>query len=743
MSRFASVFMAPTTPPQGSEPRPGSLRASKSFTRSQTTETIDPLSRAQRANTIQNGATPEVTIIQNTPPQTQQRSRPDTFESENDDVLEAPRASVDMDEIPIELVSKTDNFIDSLSARVHPSPPNIDTLSKLFQDFYHVAATHIQTHISSLATRQIREISPTPSSSARASAASLLRAKAASLGNKEKSKTTPTKEEQQMLTAEEFANRKRARKALEQKRILLEEAVERRLCEGIYDRIYRHRSTQDEAQDDSLRSKTAALALVGIGPADLGVDLGESLDGPEGLARRQEEIRGHLEQARKDLILMHTKRYPLGKLNYLKAAHKSIVDTLSHFHPSSSADEIMPMLIYTLITMPPENLNVISDLNFIQRFRWEEKLEGEAAYCLTNLEAAITFLQTVDLASLRADEASSGPAKAEGQLDAPKTETFPPAYTAGLSAAALNPAVASPEHAQASRSSQSSATLRAAVQRRRLSDLIQTPAQAMSSASDTFFNTADQGFKTIGNSLGDSYKFLLGKLRDSSASGRELVVPRTLEEARKLIGTPPPEDDASVDGASTTAHGHEDTEHHTARRDERVLSLVGGKKGPRDRSADSTRSARSASSSKKVVFAEDNKEKTAPTATTPSPASSNPALVESMRNLGSSLNPMNRFSGIGMMRGFGRAATTPTPTPPAKDVAGAGSKTSEGGDLATAFPDLAAALPPKDVQKIDPPKKKFMELQNPADLRIGDVLELLRDYRRLANALKEMDAFKE
>ncbi|KAI0013641.1 hypothetical protein F4779DRAFT_562503 [Xylariaceae sp. FL0662B] len=731
--------MAPTTPSKASEPRPGSLRTSKSFTRGQTSDTIDPLSRAQRANTIQNGATPEVTIIQNTPPQNQQRANPDTFESEiADDTLEAPRASVDMDEIPIELVSKTDNFIDSLSAKVHPTPPNIDTLSKLFQDFYHVAATHIQTHISSLATRQNRATSPTPSSSTRASAASLLRAKAASLGNKEKAKTAQTKEDQQMLTAEEFANRKRARRALEQKRILLEEAVERRLCEGIYDRIYRHRSTQDEAQDDKLRSKTAALALVGIGPTDLGVDLGESSEGPEALARKQDEIREHLDQARKDLIIMNAKRYPLGKLNYLKAAHKSIVDTLSHFHPSSSADEIMPMLIYTLITMPPENLNVISDSNFIQRFRWEEKIEGEAAYCLTNLEAAITFLQTVDLASLRADEASSGPRKVDSRPETLRAETFPPAYNAGSSAAASNLAVTTPENAQASKSSQSSAASQAAAQRRRLSDLIQTPAQAIGNASDSFFNTADQGFKTIGNSLGDSYKFLLGKLRDNSASGRELVVPRTLEEARKLIGTPPPEDDVSVDDASTL-HGNENTERHTGGREDRVLSLVGGKKAPRDHSVDSTRSARSASSSKKVVFAEENKEKPATTAATPSPAGSNPALVESMRNFGNSLNPMNRFTGISMMRGFGRAATTPTPPP--KDAPS--SKPSEGGDLATAFPDIAAALPPKDVPKIEPPRKKFMELQNPADLRIGDVLELLRDYRRLAHALKEMDAFRE
>ncbi|KAI1769540.1 hypothetical protein GGR53DRAFT_472897 [Hypoxylon sp. FL1150] len=724
--------MAPTTPSKGTEPTPGSLASSSTFPRQQTPESNKPRTRGSRANTLENGATPRVTVVQEMPPAKEDEKKLDTFESETaDEVVEAPRASVDMDEIPIELVSKTDNFIDSLSAKVHPTPPNIDNLSRLFQDFYHVAASHIRTHIDSLATRQTREISPTPSSYSRASAASLLRAKAASFSNKEKSKEMPTKEEQQMLTAEEFADRKRAKKALEQKRVLLEEAVERRLCEGIYDRIYRHRTTQDEAQDDKLRSKTAALALVGIGPADLGVDLGPlSEDTPEARAQQQEEIRHYLDQARKDLICMHEKRYPLGKLNHLKAAHKSIVDTLSHFHPSSSADEIMPMLIYTLITMPPEKLSVISDSNFIQRFRWEEKLEGEGAYCLTNLEAAITFLQTVDLASLRADEVSSGPSKLESQPGTPKTETFPPAF------ATPSTSVMTPETAQGTRllppSASSAAGFRAAVQRRRLSDLIQTPAQAIGTAGDSIFNTADQSFKTIGTSLGDSYKFLLGKLRDNSASGREVVVPRTLDDARKLIGTPPPEDDASVDGGNTVSIS-EDPEHLAVEKEDRMLSLVGGKKVARDRSTDSTRSARSASSV--------SKEKAGgSTAATPSPSASNPAIVESMRNLGSSLNPMNRFSGMSMMRGFGRATTIPTPTPPAKDGTG---KATDGGDLATAFPDIAAALPPKDVPKIDPPKKKFMELQNPADLRIGDVLELLRDYRRLAGALKDMDAFKE
>ncbi|KAI1431932.1 hypothetical protein GGR50DRAFT_677067 [Xylaria sp. CBS 124048] len=720
--------------PKGSEPRPASVHSTKSIPQSPPSDTPGgSAAKTQRAKAFQNGTGPDIVTVQENPLEDRRR-KPDAFESESagkEEELEIPRASVDIGIIPIELVSMTDNFIDSLSAKVHPSPPNIDNLARMFQDFYHTAAQHVQTHISSLSTRQTRENAPpTAPTSTRASAASLLRAKAASIGSKDKAKIAQAQEpEQQMLTAEEYADRKRARRALEQKKLLVEEAVERRLCEGIYSQIYRHRTTQDEAQDDKLRSKTAALAVVGIGPGDLGVDLGASLEEkPEALAKKVEEIREYLDQARKDLILMNQKRYPLGKLNCLKAAHKSIVDTLSYFHPSSSADEIMPMLIYTLITMPPDNLNVISDLNFIQRFRWEEKIEGEAAYCLTNLEAAITFLQTVDLASLRADEASTTPSKP----GAMKAETFPPAFTAGLSSTAPNPVAPTPEDTSALKSAQSASSLRAAGQRRRLSDLIQTPAQAIGTASDSFFNTADQGFKTIGNSLNESYRFLLGKLRDSSADGREVLVPRTLDDARKLVGTPFPEgeDDPIL------AQINEEVERRPTVREDKVFSFVVGKGGVRDRSTDSARSGRSTPGSKKI---EEGKERSSTFGQTSPTPSSNPALVESMRNLGSSLNPISRLSSMGMMRGFGRTSSTPMP-PNLKENAG---KIVDGGDLATVFPDIAISLPPKEVPKIDPPNKRFMELQTPADLKLGEVLELLRDYRRLAGALKDMNAFRE
>lgn len=674
-------------------PRPNPLRTTKSFTRAQND---DPLSmpRPKRASTIQNGSLPKITTtgITSQIAEEPESAATDAFENNQgpEDTTDPPRTSVDLDDLPIELISLTDNFIESLSAKTQASPPNIENVSRLFQDFYSQAAQHINIHISSLLTRHRRESSPAPSMSSRTSATSLLRAKAAAIGNKDKRGGTPRSErpEQQMITADEMADRKKTRKALEQQRGSLEEAAERRLCEGIYAKIYRHQSTQDEAADDMLRSKTAALAVVGIGLTDLGVQLTEASEPPEAHAQKAEEVRDWLEGARQELIAMNDSRYPLGKLNHLKIAHKSIVDTLSHFHPSASADEIMPMLIYTLITLPPENLNVISDLRFIERFRWEPKLVGEAAYCLTNLEAAISFLETVDLSTLRSDEAPSGPLKSSSRPSTPRAETFPPAWSASASSTSVDQVDGSSTSSLLKPTPAPAMKIQEAqlARNRRISDLVNTPAQALGAAGDAMRNTADAGLKTISNSLGDSYKFWIGKLREPAGSGEEVVVPKTLEDARKLIGTPPPEEDST---ASSLMNPDPSEVKGTAppQKEDKVLNLIaGGRKtsAARDHSADSSRSAGSSTKRLSAVFGGDDKEKSTPTSATPT--GQNPALMESMRNLGNSLNPMAKLAGgIGSFRPFARTPSMPAtpqshaPPPPPPPKAGE----TEGGDLAT------------------------------------------------------------
>jgi hypothetical protein len=181
------------------------------------------------------------------------------------------------------------SFIDSLTKPIHPAPLTVQQLSDMFQQFYSTAQQAIGKYVSqsylSLASKKPR------------------------------SRTTTT----QMLSKAEMVQKKRDRKLLEVKRIALEEAVEKRVTEGVYDKIWRHKSTDDEARDDSLHSKIAALKVVGVNMGHLGVEL----DSEEKVKLVDHE----LQESIKALAAMNEKRYPLGKLSLLKQAHKAIVGT--------------------------------------------------------------------------------------------------------------------------------------------------------------------------------------------------------------------------------------------------------------------------------------------------------------------------------------------------------------------------------------------------------------------------------
>ena len=630
------------------------------------------------------------------------------------------------------------SFIASLTtAKVYSTPPSIDKLADLFQDFYLQAEANISTHIQILSSRQHRESSPAPSIASKASI------KSSRLNSKPSKDTLNTSEkaapEQQMLTPNEVSERRKARRLLEQKRIVLEEAVEKRVCERIYDRIWRHRSTLDEVRDEKLRSKTAALALVGIGLSDLGIDFDGSAKPGISSATLASHIEEWTAKARDGLMKMNSSRCPLGKLQHLASAHQNIVDLLTNLHQSSSsADEILPTLIYTLITSPSEGINVISNLHFIQRFRSANKINGEAAYCLTNLEAAITFLETVDLASLRADEALEGPSKSSGQPSISRSETnspwssgFPPSRS--LSSPATTPLTAVPfTRPLRSPVNATPSPPVSPAHERRLSNLFQPPAKAFGAASDAVRSTADTGFRNISNTLDSSFKLLFGRLREQHVQGEgadsqgTIVVPKTLDDARKLVSPRPLlDEDGNLSEASSFADQADDgPENNNAKPDDRLLDLISGRKVSRDRSVDSVLSTGSAG--KRVAFDKSIKDNAGspihqPSLQTPTPSSVPNAAVESMRNLGNSLNPLNRLAGMNVMRGFGRSTPTPTSTPTPLQPSDQLPEKTAG--------DKSALLE-------EPPIQRFLEATEAENLRIRDVAELLRDYQRLAGVLK-------
>lgn len=617
-------------------------------------------------------------------------------------------------------------FIDSLSAKVHPSPPSIEKISDLFQEFYVRAESHIATHISTLASRINRDTSPhSPSKSTRGGA-----------------QTRSNQTDHQMLTASEVAEKRKARKLLAYKRVALEEAVERRVCERVYEKIWRHKSSLDGIRDEKLRSKTAALSVVGIDLKDLGIEV------PTADQNKQEEARELLSAARESLIKMNDEKYPLGKLHHLTAAHKAIVDTLTHLLPSSSsADEILPTLIYTLITSPPENLNIISDLLFIQRFRSSRKIDGEAAYCLTNLEAAVSFLENVDLSSLRPDETSEGQLKPPGIVSSPAVEKADPLRpTKETPMPSVTAASASPEFSKPDTPSKEAAPAAPSrpqlstptPQQRRPSNLFQPPSRVLGAANDAIRNTADQGLRNISSTLDNSFNFLFGRLREmqisrgGSADGQRTLVPKTLDEARRLVTLPTVLDDKSVvdeDGSSVADQGSQRS--GTLRPEDRLMELIGGRKTPRDRSVDSAKS--NGSARKPAPGSRTQKDEATPSSTSGSSifsSASTPTPLEQMRNFGNAFNPLNHIPG--MIRGFGRTAAPEAPTSPAPEKP---SKPPLPPQVSSADGACDVSV---SISRIAPPIKRFLETEDAGDLKISDVAELLEDYKRLATALINM-----
>lgn len=98
----------------------------------------------------------------------------------------------------------------------------------------------------------------------------------------------------------------------------------------------------------------------------------------------------------------------LGKINHFRAPRDKVVCLLNcckvifgllrQSKSEENADGFLPILIYVVIKAHPEHM--ISNLNYIQRFRSSDKLNGEAGYYLSSLQGAVSFIETLDRSSL-------------------------------------------------------------------------------------------------------------------------------------------------------------------------------------------------------------------------------------------------------------------------------------------------------------------------------------------------------
>ncbi|CCE62644.1 hypothetical protein TPHA_0C04960 [Tetrapisispora phaffii CBS 4417] len=93
---------------------------------------------------------------------------------------------------------------------------------------------------------------------------------------------------------------------------------------------------------------------------------------------------------------------PRDKIVCILNSCKVIFSILKHNKlEQNGADSFIPFLIYSLLKN--KIMNLPSNLNYIERFRHEKFIKGEASYYFSSLQAAVNFIMNMDKSSLTID----------------------------------------------------------------------------------------------------------------------------------------------------------------------------------------------------------------------------------------------------------------------------------------------------------------------------------------------------
>ncbi|KZV68258.1 hypothetical protein PENSPDRAFT_653400 [Peniophora sp. CONT] len=171
------------------------------------------------------------------------------------------------------------------------------------------------------------------------------------------------------------------------------EGMEKLVMNRLYDFIFtpqvaRAIPPRPITTDDLERDRVLAqrIALFGwIEPRHLDVPVGEGTN-------------GFLMFAQQELIKVNHYKAPRDKLICILNTCKVIFGLIRHLGTAESADTFIPILIFVVLKANPEHL--LSNVEFINRFRNPAKLQSEAGYYLSSLMGAVSFIETMDHTSL-------------------------------------------------------------------------------------------------------------------------------------------------------------------------------------------------------------------------------------------------------------------------------------------------------------------------------------------------------
>ncbi|KAG9101641.1 hypothetical protein FRC06_002764 [Ceratobasidium sp. 370] len=107
---------------------------------------------------------------------------------------------------------------------------------------------------------------------------------------------------------------------------------------------------------------------------------------------------GFLLFAQQEMNKIDHYKAPRDKLICILNSCKVIFGLIRHLQGDGGADSFIPLLIFVLIRANPEHL--LSNIEYINRFRRASKLQSEAGYYLSSLMGAVSFIETMDHTSL-------------------------------------------------------------------------------------------------------------------------------------------------------------------------------------------------------------------------------------------------------------------------------------------------------------------------------------------------------
>ncbi|CAK5283173.1 unnamed protein product [Mycena citricolor] len=165
--------------------------------------------------------------------------------------------------------------------------------------------------------------------------------------------------------------------------------------------VPRRQITADDLERD--RVLTQRIALFGwIKEEHLDIPTGEGSQGFMMFAEQELMKVNHYKAPRDKLIcILNCCKvifglpfcYPIPLMSLIRCA-----GLIRHLKKDEGADSFVPILIFVVLKANPEHL--LSNVEFINRFRNPTKLQSEAGYYLSSLMGAVSFIETMDHTSL-------------------------------------------------------------------------------------------------------------------------------------------------------------------------------------------------------------------------------------------------------------------------------------------------------------------------------------------------------